>query len=119
MNTLATITSSSTLSSGIIPSSTASATAFATAAWAGPNIRAACGMSCTVTFGTISVAGFVKRLGRMTESRGVCPAESWVIPVANAVPTGPFLSPIITSTCASSGSSPINASPINNNLFHL
>jgi len=83
----------------------------------GPNILAAPSIFCTVTFGTMSVAGLVSRFGRITESRGVCPADNCVNPAAKACPTGPFLSPIIISTCASSGSSPMSASPIKNNIF--
>ena len=46
----------------------------------------------------ISVAGFVSKLGLITESKGVCPIESCVKLFTNAVPAGPFLSPITRST---------------------
>ncbi|VVB87362.1 Uncharacterised protein [uncultured archaeon] len=97
MNKLTIIERSSIWSSGMTPSWTESATALATAVWAGPNIWAACGMFLTVTFGTISVAGFVIRFGLMTERSGVCPMESCVNPFANACPTGPVFSPMIKS----------------------
>ena len=109
---LATITHSSSLSCGITPSSTASATAFATAAWAGPKILPVSSMFLTVTLGTMSVCGFGGRFGRMTASSGVCPAERFESPLAKAVPIGPFLSPIRRSTWATSVPSPIRASPI-------
>jgi hypothetical protein len=37
-------------------------------------------MFLTVTLGTISVWGLGGRLGRITASKGVCPAESMVKP---------------------------------------
>lgn len=112
MKTLQTITQSSSLSCGITPSSTASATAFATAAWAGPKILPVSSMFFIVTLGTMSVCGFGGRFGRMTASSGVCPAERFESPLAKAVPIGPFLSPIRRSTWAISVPSPIRASPI-------
>ena len=110
---------SSAISFGMIPSSTASAIAFATADWAGPKIFAVSAPFFRVTFGTMSVDGFVGRFGLMTDRRGVWPAESCVMPVANAWPTGPFLSPIIRSTCANSEPVPIRASPILKNGISL
>jgi len=98
MKTLAITTRFSTSAFGITPSATESATALATAFWAGPNMAAACSMFLTVTFGTIRVAGFGGRFGLITERSGVCPAESWARPLAKAVPTGPSLSPISRST---------------------
>ena len=103
---------SSTISPGIISSSTASATALATAVWAGPKILLASPKFWTVTLGIISVAGFVGKSGLTTDNKGVCPTDILPILVANAVPTGPFLSPIIKSIWASSGPLPIKASPI-------
>ena len=50
---LAIITHLSSLSFGTSPSSTASAMAFATAAWAGPKILLASSIFLTVTFGTM------------------------------------------------------------------
>ncbi|OPY48908.1 MAG: hypothetical protein A4E49_03390 [Methanosaeta sp. PtaU1.Bin112] len=97
MKTDTIISSSSALSLGIMPSATASATALATAIWAGPKIWAAWSIFFTVTFGTIRVDGLGGRLGRITPKRGVCPAESCDRPEAKAVATGPSLSPIIRS----------------------
>jgi hypothetical protein len=48
-------------------------------------------MFLTVTLGTIRVEGFGGRFGLITDSSGVCPAESWVRPFAKAVPTGLLL----------------------------
>ncbi len=112
MNTLHIITQSSALSAGIVPSSTESATALATAACAGPKILPVSPMFFIVTLGTISVNGFGGRFGRITASSGVWPAESCVMPVAKACPTGPSLSPIIKSMWATSLPSPTNDSPI-------
>ncbi len=112
MNTLQTITQSSALSLGMIPSSIASATAFATAACAGPKILLTSSRFFTVTFGTINVWGFGGRFGLMTASNGVWPTERFEIPAAKASPTGPHLSPINKSMCATSFPSPTRASPI-------
>ena len=75
MKTLTMTTQSSTTSFGMMPSSTESATALATANWAGPKIFPASSMSLMVTLGTMTVWGFGGRLGLITASRGVCPAE--------------------------------------------
>lgn len=106
------ISQSSTFSFGIIPSSTASATALATAACAGPKILLMSWMFFMVTFGTMSVCGFGGRFGLMTARSGVCPAERLLIPEANACPTGPFLSPMRRSMWATSFPSPMRASPM-------
>ena len=88
------------------PSSRESATAFATAAWTGPNISFTWSTFFRVTFGMTRVAGLVRRFGRMTARRGVCPAESCERAFANAAPTGPSLSPTMRSMCASSRAIP-------------
>ena len=69
MNTPQTITRFSASLFGITPAATLSATALATAAWAGPNICTACFAPLMVTFVIITVAGFTATLGASTASR--------------------------------------------------
>ena len=69
MNTPHTITRFSQSLFGITPAATLSATAFATAAWAGPNICTACLAPLMVTFVIITVAGLTARFGVRTASR--------------------------------------------------
>ena len=57
------------------PSATLSATALATAAWAGPNICTACFAPLIVTLVIITVAGLQIRFGVSTASRLVWPAR--------------------------------------------
>ena len=73
MNTDAMMTTSSQMSFGTRPSSTASATALATAAWAGPKIWPIWAMFLTVTFGTMMVAGFVYQVGPHDREQGRVP----------------------------------------------
>ena len=84
MNTLTLITMSSTMSFGMYPSSTASATALATAVCAGPKILLASSKSPTVTLGMIKVAGLVIKLGLITLVKGVWPTERFDKPLAKA-----------------------------------
>ena len=84
MNTLTLITISSTISFGMYPSSTASATALATAVCAGPNTLLASSKSPTVTLGIIKVAGLVIKLGLITLVKGVCPTDKFDKPLAKA-----------------------------------
>src|SRR5436189_37425 len=58
MNTPTQMNTSSASAAGIVPSETASATAIATACWAGPNICTACLASLIVTFLNRIVFGF-------------------------------------------------------------
>ena len=69
MNTPQTMTRSSACSLGMTPSATLSATALATAAWAGPNICTACGRPLIVTLVISTVAGLQIRFGARTASR--------------------------------------------------
>src|SRR5262245_32201139 len=97
------------------PAATESTTARATAAWAGPNICSTCLLALRVTLGIITVAGLKGRFGLTTASRLVCPADWLARAVANAVPTGPALSPIRRSmwdTLARSPPSITRASPM-------
>ena len=75
---------SSTMSFGMYPSSTASATALPTAVCAGPNTLLALSKSSTVTFGIIKVAGFVIKFGLITVVKGVCPTDKFDNPLAKA-----------------------------------
>src|SRR5262245_9993893 len=112
MNTPATMTRLSAWSLGITLAATESATALATAFWAGPNICAAWVMPLMVTLVINTVAGLQIRFGVSTASRLVCPALWLESAVANAVPTGPSLEPINKSMCAISLPSPTSASPM-------
>ncbi len=91
MNTPQTITRFSACSFGITPSATESATALATAAWAGPNICTACFMPLIVTLVIITVAGLTARFGVSTASRFEWPSLCRARALANATPTGPSL----------------------------
>ena len=71
MNTPHTTTRSSASISAITPSATESATALATAAWAGPNICTACFMPLIVTLVIITVDGLTARFGVNTANRFV------------------------------------------------
>src|SRR5947209_4448476 len=94
MNTPQTITNSSAWAAGMVLSATQSATALATAYWAGPNIWTACFIPLIVTLVIRTVAGLAIRLGVSTARRLVWPADWLARALANAVPTGPVLSPI-------------------------
>src|SRR5271165_5135534 len=111
MKTPQTITSSSAAVAGIIPSATQSATALATAYWAGPNICTACFIPLIVTLVIRTVAGLAIRFGVRTASRLVCSADWFARALANASPTGPSFLPISRSMCAISLPSPTRASP--------
>ena len=69
MNTPQTITNSSACSFLITPAATLSATALATAAWAGPNICTACLAPPMVTFVTNTVDGFTARFPSSTANK--------------------------------------------------
>src|SRR5512133_2804436 len=73
MNTPTQMNRSSASFAGITPSATESATAFATACWAGPNICTACLVLLIVTLLNNTVLGFVARLGAINASSVVCP----------------------------------------------
>jgi hypothetical protein len=112
MNTPQTITSLSASLAGMTPAATLSATAFATDAWAGPNICTACFMPLIVTLVTSTVAGLQIRFGASTASRLVWPCDWFASALANATPTGPSFDPIIRSMCAISLPSPTSDSPM-------
>jgi len=91
---------------GMIPCSTESATALATAACAGPNICTACVAPLMVTLVISTVAGLTARFGVRTASKLLWPADCRARALANATPTGPALSPINRSMWAISLPSP-------------
>ena len=68
----------------ITPSATESATALATAAWAGPNICTACRMPLIVTLVIITVAGLTAKLGVSTANRLLWPSLWRANALANA-----------------------------------
>ena len=74
MNTPTQMKRSSASSAGIVPSSTLSATAIATACCAGPNICTACLAPLIVTLLNITVAGLVSRFGATTAISDVKPS---------------------------------------------
>src|SRR5204862_6125559 len=78
---------SSASAMGITPSATLSATAIATARWAGPNICTACLAPLIVTLLNITVFGLVIRLGATTASSEVKPSLLLVNALQNAVST--------------------------------
>src|SRR5262245_48622479 len=112
MNTPQTQTKSSACFLEMMPSATASVTALATAAWAGPNICTACFAPLIVTLVIITVAGLASRLGVSTASKFEWPSLWRAKALANAWPTGPSLSPINRSIWAISFPSPARASPM-------
>ena len=93
MNTPQTMTQSSALSLGRVPSTTQSTTARATAAWAGPNICITCLLPFSVTLVIMTVAGLHGMFGQTTASRFVCPADWLDRALANATPDRPVLRP--------------------------
>ena len=68
----------------MMPSATLSATALATACWAGPNICTACFAPLIVTLLNITVAGLQSRFGATTASSDVNPSLLLVKALANA-----------------------------------
>ena len=78
-----------------MPSATLSATALATACWAGPNICTACLAPLIVTLLNITVAGLQSRFGATTASSDVKPSLLLVRQFANAasavLPRGPMI----------------------------
>src|SRR3954463_399047 len=94
MKTPQTMTRSSAWAIGIVPSATQSATALATAYWAGPNIWTAWVIPLMVTLVIRTVEGLTGRFGVKTASRLVWPADWLARALAKAVPTGPDLVPI-------------------------
>src|SRR5262245_56261370 len=111
MNTPQTTTHSSAFALGMVPSTTLSTTARATAAWAGPNICTACFAPLMVTLVIITVFGLQTILGETTASKLECPADWLARALANATPTGPSFGPINRSMWATSLPSPARASP--------
>src|SRR5262249_9288303 len=112
MKTPQTITKSSAWLLLIVPAATQSATALATAAWAGPNICTACLAPWVVTLVIRTVAGLQIRLGVSTASKLEWPRVWPARALANATPTGPSLEPINRSMWATSLPSPTSASPM-------
>src|SRR3954452_12665051 len=94
MKTPQTMTRSSAAEDGMVPSARQSATALATAYWAGPNIWTACFIPLIVTLVIITVAGLASRLGSRTASRLEWPLDWLARALAKAAPTGPSLEPI-------------------------
>ncbi len=107
------MTSSSAWLLLMVPAATQSATARATAAWAGPNISVAWSRSLIVTFVISTVAGLQSRFGVSTASRLLWPCDWLARAVAKAWPTGPSFEPISRSMWATSLPSPTSASPMN------
>ena len=112
MKTPQTMTRSSASALGMVPSATQSATALATAYWAGPNICTACFIPLIVTLVIRTVAGLTARFGVSTASRLVCPSDWVARALAKAAPTGPVFEPISRSMWAISLPSPTRASPM-------
>src|SRR5579875_147369 len=113
MKTPATMTRLSASCLEMVPAATQSATALATAFWAGPNICAAWPMPLIVTLVMSTVAGLQTRFGVSTANKLVCPCDWLASALAKAVPTGPSFEPISKSMWAISLPSPHNASPMN------
>src|SRR5688572_8577938 len=111
MNTPTQMKRSSASSAGIVPSATLSATAFATAYCAGPNICTACLAPLIVTLLNRIVLGLAARLGATTASNVVNPSLLLVSALQNAVSTADPRGPIRRSTCATSLPSPTSDSP--------
>src|ERR1700730_15744874 len=112
MNTPQTMTKFSARCCGIMPAAVLSATARATAAWAGPNICTACFAPLIVTLLNKIVSGFAARLGATTASSVVKPSLLFVSALQNAAPAGPVLEPMTRSMCATSLPSPTSDSPM-------
>src|SRR5271168_3461239 len=117
MNTPQTITRLSHWSLGITPASTLSATALATAYWAGPNICTACLAPLIVTLLNITVEGLVSRFGVSTASSEVKPSLLLVRQLTNAVSAELPRGPMSRSIWATSLPSPTNDSPTHNLLI--
>src|SRR5262245_13281098 len=113
MKTPQTMTRFSASDLGMTPSATLSATALATAAWAGPNICTAWLAPLIETLVIRTVAGLQRRLGSRTASRLLCPWLWLARALANAVPTGPSFEPMSRSIWATSFPPPARASPMN------
>src|SRR3990172_7528963 len=113
MKTPQTMTSWSAWSLGMMPSATQSATALATAYWAGPNICTAWVAPLMVNLVMRTVAGLAIRLGVRTASRLEWPWVWRARALAKATPTGPSIEPIKRSMWATSLPSPTRASPMN------
>src|SRR6185503_2658474 len=111
MNTPTQMKRSSASSAGTVPSATLSATAFATAYCAGPNICTACLAPLMVTLLNRIVLGFVSRFGATTAKSDVNTSLLLVSALQNAVSTAEPRGPISRSTCATSFPSPTSDSP--------
>src|SRR3954463_7680147 len=111
MNTPTQQNTSLASSCGIVPSATASATARATAACAGPNICTACLAPLMVTLLNRIVFGLVGRFGAITASSEVKPSLLLVSALQNAVSTALPRGPMIKSMWATSLPSPTSDSP--------
>jgi len=97
MNTPTQTNRLSASAAGIVPSSTESATAIATARCAGPNICTACFAPLIVTLLNITVAGLVNRFGATTASSEVKPSLLLVNALAKAASAGLPRGPMIRS----------------------
>src|SRR4029077_8291892 len=106
-------------SAGMVPSSTQSATAIATARWAGPNICTACLAPLIVTLLNITVFGLVIRFGATTASSEVKPALLLVNALQNADSTALPRGPISRSMWATSLPSPTSDSPTHTRLIFV
>ena len=93
-------------------SSTASAIALATAAWAGPKILLASSIFETVTFGITKLTGLVIKFGLIHARSPPWPIEGLLRALAKDIPTGPSLEPMIRSIWANELPEPRSASPI-------
>src|SRR4051812_493463 len=111
MNTPTHRNRSSASSAGIVPSSTLSATASATACCAGPNICTACFAPLIVTLLKRIVFGLASRFGATTASSDVKPSLLLVSALQNAVSAAEPRGPISKSMCATSLPSPTSDSP--------
>src|SRR5215475_4190823 len=111
MNTPTQMNRLSASSCGITPSATLSATALATACWAGPNICTACLAPLMVTLLNSTVGGLASRLGATTASNEVNPSLLLVRQFANAVSAALPRGPMMRSIWATSLPSPTSDSP--------
>src|SRR5215468_12721847 len=95
----------------MMPSATLSATALATACWAGPNICTACFAPLIVTLLNKIVGGLHSKFGATTASSDVNPSlllvRAWANADSAALPRGPMM----RSMCATSLPSPTSDSP--------
>src|SRR5215470_9964858 len=102
---------------GITPSATLSATAFATACWAGPNICTACLAPLMVTLLNRTVAGLHSRFGPITARSDVKPSLLFVRAFANADSAALPRGPMMRSMWATSLPSPTSDSPTQSPLI--